>query len=320
VESSKNSKLDQKYVLITGNGLFDDHDRADQMEVMNKDGTAKICNANYKYPVNVLDATGALVSGKMVVCGGGYPVTSTCYVFGGDNTWKLLADMAAPRVSSRSLAFPNGAIWVTGGSDNSFNTHKTTEMIYLDGTVKPGPELPEPLEGHCLVQYEGTIFLLNGRNVWQNNNELDINNLDNIEWTAGPSMNKERDNLGCGIVQSNYHGGRPLLVAAGGSGDSSSKKTSEYLDFTIEGSQWQLLSRELPKRQYGYGEYVKYSPIIIPTTDGKGLLMSYYKDVYKWQCESAESCFWTYEESYKPEIARKGIVFLSVPSSLVEDC
>ena len=45
------------------------------------------------------------------------------------------------------------------------------------------------------------------------------------------------------IVKSDQHGGRPLLVVAGGNGDSASKKTSEYLDFTLDGPTWKLLSK-----------------------------------------------------------------------------
>ena len=80
--------------------------------------------------------------------------------------------------------------------------------------------------------------------VWQVD-DLDINNLDNIKWKVGPTYNLERRYAGCGIVKSDQHGGRPLLVVAGGSGDSASKKTSEYLDFTLEGPTWKLLSKSV---------------------------------------------------------------------------
>ena len=78
--------------------------------------------------------------------------------------------------------------------------------------------------------------------VWQVDN-LDINNLDNIQWKVGPTYNLKRQYAGCGIVKSDQHGGRPLLVVAGGNGDSASKKTSEYLDFTLDGPTWKLLSK-----------------------------------------------------------------------------
>jgi len=314
-------KKEQKYVLITGDGLKTGGtytDNSDDLEVMNKDGTTKLCSAKSKYPLKILDTSGAVVSGKIISCGGGYPLTSDCYVYGEDNKWTKLANMAIPKNSMASVAFPN-ALWVTGGDNSNYDSVKTTELIYLDGTVKNGPELPEAMASHCIAQYEGKTFFVGKEKLWQVDN-LDINNLDNIQWKVGPTYNLKRQYAGCGIVKSDQHGGRPLLVVAGGNGDSASKKTSEYLDFTLEGPTWKLLSRELPKRTYGYEEYLKYGPNMQPTMDGKGLLMTHYQDFYKWQCESAENCFWTYEESYQPKVPRKGGMFLTVPESLVQNC
>ena len=55
------------------------------------------------------------------------------------------------------------------------------------------------------------------------------------------------------------------------------------------------------------------------TGDGKGLLMSYKKKVYSFHCTSQNNCFWQ-EENYELQIYRTYHLFLTVPSSLVEDC
>ena len=74
------------------------------------------------------------------------------------------------------------------------------------------------------------------KSVWSFNNHVDF------EMTRLPSMKHERFRHGCGIVYSHHHGGRPLLVVAG-SYYKKGRNKSEYLDFTLPGSKWQLCSK-----------------------------------------------------------------------------
>ena len=57
----KDNFAEQKYVLITGDGLKTGGqytDNSDDLEVMNKDGTTKLCSAKSKYPLKIVDASG----------------------------------------------------------------------------------------------------------------------------------------------------------------------------------------------------------------------------------------------------------------------
>ena len=58
---------------------------------------------------------------------------------------------------------------------------------------------------------------------------------------------------------------------------------------------------------------------ITTTADGKGLLMTFKKGVYGFECTSANDCFWA-KKDYELQISRTYHLFLTVPSSLVEDC
>ena len=58
---------------------------------------------------------------------------------------------------------------------------------------------------------------------------------------------------------------------------------------------------------------------ITTTADGKGLLMTYKKGVYDFHCTSANECHWK-KKNYELQISRQNHLFLTVPSSLVEDC
>ena len=58
---------------------------------------------------------------------------------------------------------------------------------------------------------------------------------------------------------------------------------------------------------------------ITTTADGKGLLMTHKKGVYGFHCTSANECHWK-KKDYELRISRTDHLFLTVPSSLVEDC
>ena len=97
-------------------------------------------------------------------------------------------------------------------------------------------------------------------NVWQ------FNPANNFAKADGAAMKKKRYGHGCGIVHSIHHGSRPLLVVAGsGSAGATGAKTSDYWDFTVPGSTWQLCSRSC--------SFVSYSYIIIfSSADKQGLV------------------------------------------------
>ena len=123
---------------------------------------------------------------------------------------------------------------------------KTTEIIFPNGNVANGPvNLPETRAGHCLLENSGTVISIGGYDrymiptftstVWM----FDANN--NFNLTVGPSMRIGRNHHACGIFQSSAHSGRPLVVAAGGRGtEEGTPRTSEFWDFTMPGSEWQI--------------------------------------------------------------------------------
>ena len=53
----------------------------------------------------------------------------------------------------------------------------------------------------------------------------------------GPSLNIARTGAACGIFISKEHSGRPVIVVTG-----YYRTKSEYWDFTVVGSKWQLCS------------------------------------------------------------------------------
>ena len=163
--------------------------------------------------------------------------------------------MSTPRSGSSSVPIPGG-IWVTGGYDGS-NPVKTTEKVFLNQTKQVGTPLPAARSYHCMVNYGDKIFSTGGvdensdaatSNVWQ------LNPANNFAKADGPEMKKTRWGHGCGIVHSIHHGSRPLLVVAGSDtyGGATGAKNSEYWDFTLAGSTWQLCSKSCSFFSYLY--------------------------------------------------------------------
>ena len=51
-------------------------------------------------------AIGVFINGKIIVCGGRYPWTSSCYVYENGQGWTKLADMSKQRAGSASISIP----------------------------------------------------------------------------------------------------------------------------------------------------------------------------------------------------------------------
>ena len=61
------------------------------------------------------------------------------------------------------------------------------------------------------------------------------------------------------------------------------------------------------------------SPRITTTAKGDGLIMTYKKSSYRFQCDSSDSCSFE-KDGDDLKISRKEHVLLAVPATFVEDC
>lgn len=55
------------------------------------------------------------------------------------------------------------------------------------------------------------------------------------------------------------------------------------------------------------------------TEDGRGLIMTYFKKIYKFNCDSANDCYFV-QDVNELQILRIHHILLKVPASLVNDC
>ena len=102
-------------ILVT-TGVSDD---SEETEVWNLD-TESVCGNDLPdYPMKMSYATGGLIGGKPVVCGGlddDFERSEQCYVLE-NNKWTFLAEMISKRSSSSSVVTPDGnSLFITGGN------------------------------------------------------------------------------------------------------------------------------------------------------------------------------------------------------------
>ena len=220
------------------NGLVQDYSQVVDMKSINS------CPNLNSYPLKMLGATGGLVNGSPVICGGwgrasGEPIVhgstkvqSSCYSFDTPSqAWKHLAEMKRKRKHSSSVV-TNEGLWVTGGvglADACCGviahiSLATTEYIYKNGAVIYGPDLPSARVGHCMVTLpDGNILIMGGHD-----RSILIFNPEDKSFSQGPSLIHDRRSAACTIFSSAMHGERPVVLSTGGNGQS----TAEILDFS----------------------------------------------------------------------------------------
>ena len=111
------------------------------------------CQNVKDYPIALDSATGSILSGSPVVCGGemSSSVNDQCHIMDmKQKSWTLFTKMATKRSGSASAAV-NGSLFVTGGLNEKKVRLSSTEYITADGKTSVAPDLPSPRASHCMV-------------------------------------------------------------------------------------------------------------------------------------------------------------------------
>ena len=123
-------------------------------------------------------------------------------------------------------------------------TLSSTEFVYLNRTLKPGPKLPYEIRSHCMASHEHYVFIIGGMISGSGLAKKEVLQYDgNNIWkkpTNRPNMHTGRRDLACTIFKSSKIHGRYLLIVAGGTSDA---KHAEYLDFTNSNAKWVWTSK-----------------------------------------------------------------------------
>jgi len=188
------------------------------------------------YPLEVEGATGGLIGGKAIICGGGYPKTDKCHVLT-DSESKFLTTMSTKRYGANSIIYDD-YIFITGGyGDNYLNS---TEKIKSDGTVIPGPQMPMPLRYHAMTTINKTYSMVFGgesSGISASKKTFWFNKLTS-KWSDGPNLNIGRRLLAAGIVTDDVTNEEFVIVSGGdeGVGSINLKSTEILMD-----NKWSLV-------------------------------------------------------------------------------
>ena len=195
------------------------------------------------YPLHINDASaGGVINGIPIICAGrtSSGEVSACYAHNRTlNAWQLFVDLAVARKRPASVALDSGALWVTGGYSQSPPYYlRSTELIFPNGTLTSGPDLPanEPRVAHCMTKmHDGRVLIAGTSGYISLKSTVRIFDPSTGSWTNGPNLLYPRLSAACATFTSLFHGGRPVVMVAGGSGQA----TTEIYDYTIPGKSWE---------------------------------------------------------------------------------
>ena len=164
-----------------------------------------------------IGATGALLNGQPIICGGAKTCSLGKYNMFQDanvvhNSTIAPIDMIQARSHSANVVLSNGSLWITGGENTNLGftplRDKSSEILSLcDNTLSsvPGPELAFTICYHGMVKInDHTIYIIGGKqddmiskNVWI----VDPTNGFSIK--KGPSLKTSRYGFSCGKIEIN---------------------------------------------------------------------------------------------------------------------
>ena len=122
----------------------------------------------------------------------------------------------------------------------------SSEYIFANGTVTKGPELPNPLFGHCMVKLNTKILITGGLKSKPGADPTpDTVYYDTItgDWENGAKLKRRRHTHACATFNSPKHGNKSVAVVAGGfSLETRSRGPSrkmEVLDYSTVNNKWE---------------------------------------------------------------------------------
>ena len=196
---------------------------------------SQACHTLPQYPKDVKMANGMMINGVQIIAGGGDfsgPISEVYKLDHLSNSWVLLGNMAETR-KLFAVAELEGGLWAMGGliTNGKDSMDSSTEIIYPDGTILDGPELPEARAGHCAVTLPNGKVVIMGGKTSQSVVTKDVLFYDpsTSNYTSGHhQMAYEHEMFACTHFYSDKHLGRPVILSAGGSSAGGSSKAEIY--------------------------------------------------------------------------------------------
>ena len=130
------------------------------------------------------------------------------------------------RKYASSILLSQNKLWGTGGNNQTDQILNSTEFISLDGKPVKGPNLPFPMNGHCMIQVNSnTVYIIGKKTLI-----VDLSN--NFEIKEGPTLDPRWAvyELLCAKM---YINGKTFIVVCG-----LPNGETEILDTSVPGQNW----------------------------------------------------------------------------------
>jgi len=303
--TKKGPHTGQRFILLTTGAK---KESAQYPEKIYKESTiistaGRKCKSFPSFPMPLFAATGGIVKGAPIVCGGVLvpkeEFSNQCFIHDfSRNEWRFLSNMAGRRGRAfTSSVVPDDALWITG-------QRKTTEFIYPSGKVVQGPNLPSEVSGHCMVKlHDGKIMILGGDKYHDDDTQVLIYDpKSNYSLSKGPPLLYGILAAACTVFNSPVHNGRPVILVTGGFTTYNTSQpvfASQIFDYTHRDS-WEI-APSLPKITSKDAFYS--GGTLLPTSTGA---IGFFENVaLRFDC-SATKCEWKemdVEMDYIPSFA-----------------
>jgi len=274
---------------------------------------SKSCHSLPLYPHEIKMANGMMIHNVPIIAGGNGKSGPISLVYKLDflsNSWVMLGNMAEKR-NQFAVAELDGGVWAMGGFSQKgqglwSSMQSSTEIIYTDGTILNGPELPEARARHCAVNLpNGKIVIMGGRTSQNDPESKDVLIYDpsTSNYTSGPQMIYGHEMFACVHFYSDKHGGRPVILSAGGI----SLSKAEIYDYTSGNGIWE----QIPDIPSPYSSSFD-GPAGLPSLDGKGAFLQHEENFFELTCDTS-SCTWSVM-AQTLDVSRTGVVMMYLPS------
>ncbi|TRY63029.1 hypothetical protein TCAL_04285 [Tigriopus californicus] len=278
--------------------------------------SGQVCAPVPDFPLTLKGAGGALLGGIPTVCGGYSSATNEfqniCYQFNqAGNEWVEFAVMELTRYAPYVIALSDNELWITGGTSFDGETDqvdglvpgytKTTEILSADGTVRRGPDLPEPSHSHCMALMDGQIYLIGGEATYSSKAtyRLDLSSFEAGNWIDNGEMEYKRYGHACDVFEDQH--GKKEVVAVGGDGYG----TAEV--YSVSHGKWHSAPDTTKAMFYPQAVTIGNTFGIM---GGSGYDFTYWDDLLEYGQHA-----WTQRGNLALQVPRREFVAIAVPDS-----
>ena len=233
-------EIGSKILVITGTANKIDDEK--NLEIIDIKDSNYHCTKVASFPVRLDSATGGLINGTPLLCGGNDGTnnnnpTSDCFELDNSGTgWSKKGGLLEPRKDAgQNSVVINGKLIISGGV-GSAGRLTSIEMVSPDASaVKLSVNLPKGLYGHCQVQWDNTtVMIIGGFDGSFSAATYFVDVSSEMIDTNGPTLNTGRVYHSCGeLLIPTDTGTDAYIVVTGGN----SLKSTEILKKTNNNDQ-----------------------------------------------------------------------------------